>query len=456
MMKFTVILLLACLSIVFAQDGGSAAAARAARLDALRQLGEMIQGVRIDSSTTVQDFITQNDEIRTDFEGLVKGANQVGNVKYNNDGTVEVTLEIKMDELVYWMRTMTYKHTHGDARQCDKIPSYNGNKPYFRATGSGAIAGGSNIPNNTSYTNETYTPPTDPYANQNTYNQNYTNQTQTNTYGSFDWSLVTGQGKLLAKRAAQVDAYRNLGEVIQGVRIDAKTIVRDFVTESDQIRASFNGIVQGAQFVGEPRYSPDGVVEVTAQVDLRQVISALQNISRRHNSRIQPQRFGGMNQYYSKQVVQATGSGAVDPKYIRSAPVAPIVKPVVPVVPVVPAKPYVPEWADRTIKVTGSSAIPPNAITPGQGRLMAERGAQVDAYRLLAEQIYGLQLKSQTTVKDFITENDTIQTEIDGRINGAQIIDKRMNENEGTVEVDVELWLGHVWQAMEAAYRRQN
>ena len=47
----------------------------------------------------------------------------------------------------------------------------------------------------------------------------------------------------MALRAAQVDAYRNLLEIVQGVRIDSNTVVKDFMTESDVIRASVEGPV---------------------------------------------------------------------------------------------------------------------------------------------------------------------------------------------------------------------
>ncbi len=463
-MKFsiTLILILTCLSLVMAQDGRSAAAARAARLDALRQLGETIQGVRIDGSTTVKDFITQNDNIKAQFEGLIQGATQVGNVVYNNDGTCEVTLEINMDQLIYWMRTMTYQYTHGDPRKHDNIPYYN-NQKIFRATGSGAIAEPTQpqplppqpMPNDNYYTPDTSYNPPPPYNPQQQYNPQPTPEPSYNPSNSFDWSYVTGQGKLMAKRAAIVDAYRNLGEVIQGVRIDARTIVRDFVTERDEIRAAFNGTVQGAQIVGEPRYAPDGVVEVTAQIDMNFLINSLQGISRKYNSRIPPQKFSGMQQYYPSQIIKATGSGAVDRKYIRAmpTPVAPV-QPVQPVAPVAPPRPYVPEWANRTVKVTGNGAYPMNIQHPGQARLMAERAAVVDAYRLLIEQVYGLRLQSQTTVQDFITTDDTIKTKVDNYVRGQKITAIR-NNNDGTVEADVELWLGHVWELIEAAYRRQ-
>jgi len=71
----------------------------------------------------------------------------------------------------------------------------------------------------------------------------------------------------MALRAAQVDAYRNLLEIVQGVRIDSNTVVRDFMTESDVIRASVEGLVKGAKVMNK-EYLSDGTVEVTIRMNL--------------------------------------------------------------------------------------------------------------------------------------------------------------------------------------------
>ena len=75
------------------------------------------------------------------------------------------------------------------------------------------------------------------------------------------------QARPMALRAAQVDAYRNLLEVVQGVRVDSETEVRDFTTTSDTIRAKVEGLVKGAQVVKRD-YLSDGTVEVTLRMPL--------------------------------------------------------------------------------------------------------------------------------------------------------------------------------------------
>ncbi len=71
----------------------------------------------------------------------------------------------------------------------------------------------------------------------------------------------------MALRAAEVVAYRNLLEIVQGVRIDSNTVVKDFMTESDTIRASVEGLVKGAKVVNK-EYLSDGTVEVTMRMNL--------------------------------------------------------------------------------------------------------------------------------------------------------------------------------------------
>lgn len=70
-------------------------AERAAKADALRNLLEIVKGVRIDSQTLVVNAMTQSDTIRTQVQGVVQGA-RVVNTKYLSDGGVEVMVEVGM------------------------------------------------------------------------------------------------------------------------------------------------------------------------------------------------------------------------------------------------------------------------------------------------------------------------------------------------------------------------
>ena len=62
---------------------------------ALRNLLELVQGVRVDSTTTVENYVVQSDEIQTRVQGLVKNAQEMKRVVFP-DGSVEVTLSMEL------------------------------------------------------------------------------------------------------------------------------------------------------------------------------------------------------------------------------------------------------------------------------------------------------------------------------------------------------------------------
>jgi hypothetical protein len=72
-----------------------AMAERAAFVVALRNLLETVKGVRVDSETVVENFMTRSDVIRTHVEGIVKGA-RIVQTKYLSDGSVETLLSMPM------------------------------------------------------------------------------------------------------------------------------------------------------------------------------------------------------------------------------------------------------------------------------------------------------------------------------------------------------------------------
>ena len=82
------------------------------------------------------------------------------------------------------------------------------------------------------------------------------------------------QARPMALRAAQVDAFRNLLETVQGVQIDSQTTVKDFAVESDVINTAISGMVKGAQIV-KKEYLSDGTVEVTVRMPLSGVAKAV-------------------------------------------------------------------------------------------------------------------------------------------------------------------------------------
>jgi hypothetical protein len=70
-------------------------AQRAAKVDALRNVLEVIKGVSIDSETLVVNAMTKNDVIRSQVQGIVQGA-RVIDMKNMPDGAVVVMVEVPL------------------------------------------------------------------------------------------------------------------------------------------------------------------------------------------------------------------------------------------------------------------------------------------------------------------------------------------------------------------------
>lgn len=54
--------------------------------------------------------------------------------------------------------------------------------------------------------------------------------------------------------------------------------------------------------------------------------------------------------------------------------------------------------------------------------LMAIKASKLEAYRELAEQVYGQKITAATTVQASIAQNDQLQSQVQGVIKGAQIV----------------------------------
>ncbi|MDP2855393.1 MAG: hypothetical protein Q8O28_14235 [Smithellaceae bacterium] len=105
-------------------------------------------------------------------------------------------------------------------------------------------------------------------------------------------------------------------------------------------------------------------------------------------------------------------------------------------------------WSAGYIEAVGIGAPPERSYGKPQSRPMALRAAKVDAYRNLLEITKGVQVDARTTVKDFTVESDVVNTQVEGLIKGAQVVDQQYM-SDGTVEVRLRMPLyGNLSQIM--------
>jgi hypothetical protein len=215
--------------------------------------------------------------------------------------------------------------------------------------------------------------------------------------------LTDAQKKLLAQRAARVDAMRKLAEQIKGLRITSSTFVRDFVAEDDRIETELRATLRGAKEAGPPRYYSDGVCDIDMEVTLEWVETTLKELHTRYykGNRIKATDFEQMTQVNKQRVIKVTGSGAPPSDELAAQIDDPD--------------------SYGTFGAPSGRAVPFGweNVMP-QGRLMAKRAAEVDAMRKLAERIKGLRITSTTFVRDFVAEDDRIETDLDAFIRGVR------------------------------------
>lgn len=215
-------------------------ARRAAKADALRNLLEQIYGLRIDSSTTVRDFVVQRDVIRTRVAAVIQGAEEIDYYEHP-DGTAEVTVSLLLGPL----EDVLGRRVFFDGRVVEATGYGAPRGPAGSGGGGTALGSWGDVLRAEGFG----LPPNDP-------------------------NMRPTERQLLARRAAQADAMRNLAERVNGVQVAGDTIVQDFTTRSDTVRTRVRAFIQSARIVSEQPL-PDGGYQVEVEMELEPLLQFL-------------------------------------------------------------------------------------------------------------------------------------------------------------------------------------
>jgi hypothetical protein len=100
------------------------------------------------------------------------------------------------------------------------------------------------------------------------------------------------------------------------------------------------------------------------------------------------------------------------------------------------------DWTQQKIRATGIGAPNPDA-PPGAQRAGAIEAAKLAALRNLLQTVQGVNITSETTVRNAMVENDVISTRVQGIIRGFTMVDTRYLSDQ-SVEVEIEVPLSGV------------
>ena len=95
------------------------------------------------------------------------------------------------------------------------------------------------------------------------------------------------------------------------------------------------------------------------------------------------------------------------------------------------------DWSAKIIRATGIGSPNPN-MPPTAQRAGAIEAAKLAALRNLLATVMGMTLTSETTVRNYVVENDVINTRVKGIVRGFTVVDTKYM-SDGSVEVIVEM-----------------
>jgi hypothetical protein len=203
-------------------------ATRAAELDADRLLAERIYGLQVDSETTVADLAAGDDTIAGAVSATLVGSITTEAPEYLPDGRVQVVRAVKIREVIDTLNR---------------------------------VIKGKRLDDGSLVT-----------TSDNTKTNRTTNDKIIDVMGNAALPGSEGHQKIMAKRAAEMDAYRRLAGRMLGVKIDGKTTVRDFALEHDEILASLSQVLKAATPTAVKYNKSDGSCAVTMEVKTQDII----------------------------------------------------------------------------------------------------------------------------------------------------------------------------------------
>ena len=185
------------------------------------------------------------------------------------------------------------------------------------------------------------------------------------------WQKVSPQQRLTAIRIAELDALRLLAERVYGVQLTEESTVRDLATADDTVKTAVQQVLSGVTTKEGPTYYEDGRLEVVRAVKLSKVIEVVRETFKSSQGR----------EIKLSHEVETRGE-------------------------------------TELIDALGNAALPGS---DGHKKILAKRAAELDGYRKLAERALGVQVSSNSTIKNMAVASDEIRTALTGLLKSAEV-----------------------------------
>jgi len=92
------------------------------------------------------------------------------------------------------------------------------------------------------------------------------------------------------------------------------------------------------------------------------------------------------------------------------------------------------------LEATGVGVVPcDGSCSKAKAQVMARRAAILDAYKALAEKMYGIKINGRDTVKNMVLQNSSLKAYVEGIIKGASITDESYKNGVYSVTMDIKI-----------------
>jgi len=104
---------------------------------------------------------------------------------------------------------------------------------------------------------------------------------------------------------------------------------------------------------------------------------------------------------------------------------------------------------DRVFAVNGEGIAPQNTVSPAQAMALAKRAAVADAYRQMAEKLYGVQINAKDTIKNAALYDSRIVSQVNGVVKDATITEHTFKDGLFVVRMELKM-NGNRWKEIFA------
>ncbi|MEP0845786.1 MAG: hypothetical protein HRF50_03070 [Phycisphaerae bacterium] len=384
-------------------------ARRAAEADAFRKLAESVYGIRLNERTYVRDFVAESDEIHGELDAFIRGV-RLGEPAYYEDGVCEVPAELRVPEMLEALRSAP-RGDDAEAQVSDadfEAALRQHERDVIRVVGAG-VSRPDLPPGLPLGVAEKLGPPPGGASPQGP------------PVIPGIWMRVSPQARLMAIRAARLDAMRRLAERIAGLRLTSRTDVQDLVTQRDEITTALEARLAGTEEAAVYLHDQELIAEVKLVVPGEKVVEVVREVLSRRDREMSPDSAEHALKTVVRREISAIGVGVAPGRYIEEQEQ--------------PARVDLPPWASETLEAEGEGRDPEFA-TP-QGRLRAARAAELEAKRKLLARVGELELQNQMRVHDFVASRGSLGLRVESVLMDATVVETKFEADVARVRVAI-------------------